>query len=277
MRVYSYKDTLFVLHPLYQDTTLQFYAPKTWPADTVVLDTLLYRDSLVKRPVFVFNSSLQLPVPTRHKEIAFNMNDTINYLALTGNCIMPDSLWPQVFESHVTPDTLMSRLYKQLLPIMCNDMPQPRSSQYYYFSVNGNFAFFSDKVLTYRLRFDQYTLGAHGNYRTQYVVFNLKNGKPIQESDLFVMTDENCQAITMLLREAFDQYLLDADISRDDMDVDAIVMNGNFAVVEDGIVYHYNEYEAGPYAYGAVELKLLSYKLQPYIIKNSPVYNLWFK
>ncbi len=279
MQVYSYKDTLFALQPLHQDTALQFYAPVSWPVDTVVLDTLRYFDSLVKRPIFIFNSSLQLPVPTRHKEIAFNMNDTISRLALSENRITPDSLWPQVFEPHVTPDTLMGRLYRQLLPVMRNNMPQPRSSQSYYFGVSGNFAFFSDKVLTYRLRYSQYTLGAHGNHRTQYLVFDLNSGKPMQENELFVQSDECRQGVAALLREAYEEFLANDTVDRQGMtwDTASLTMTGIFAGLEDGIVYHYDPYEAGPYALGSLELKLLSYKLQPYIDESSPVYTLWFK
>ncbi len=279
MKVYSYNDTLYALRPLDDDDLSLFDAPAAWPADTVVLEPALYGDSLIKRPLLVFHSSLQLPLPTHHKEIATTMNDTITYRALHGNIITADRQWPQVFVPHTAPDTLMRRLYQQLAPLLRDSMEPPNNGTHYYYGVNGNFSFFSDKVLSYCLHFEQYTLGAHGNYRTQYLVFDSKTGLPMQEHDIFVMTDENRAAITALLHRSFDEYLADAGVERDDMawDEDAMVMNGNFAVEEDGIVYHYNVYEAGPYAYGALELKLLSYKLKPYLVENSPVYNLWFK
>ncbi len=301
MRMYSYRDTLYAQpfmlpqdtlnaqpSTLPQDTT-EYYLSRTLPGDTVlpdiaepdtaVADTICYSDSLTATPILIFNSSLQLPVPSRHKEIAYAMNDTILYRVLTENSLFPAAQWPQVFEPHADPDTLLRRLYCQLEPIVRKNIPPSVKDQHYYFGVSGNFVFFSEKLLTYQLRYTQYTLGAHANHRTQYLVFDLATGRPLRENDVFVVSDENRQGIAALLREAYKEFLAKDTMDRQGLtwNASALKMNGNFAVEKDGIVYRYNAYEAGPYALGALELKLLSYKLQPYLRKESPVYKLWFK
>lgn len=281
LQVYTYNDTVYAMVSQ-GDSQLYFEAKNTLPEGAVILDPKLCKDSLKKVPILYFNTDMSLPVPTNDEEIATRINDTLMRIALDANCFTEVKEWPKVYRSAANPEVQMKELHDGLIPLVFKYMRGLPYVSPYIFSVDGEIPLLANDILTYRLDFSQYISGAaHGYYFAIFKVFNLKTGKPMQESDVFNITPANVKAINKLLRESFNNLCAHDTTGKYNSEScwipDSMVMNGNFGVLEDGIVYHYDPYEVGCYAAGDLDLKVLSYKLEPYMNKKGIVYKYWHK
>jgi hypothetical protein len=114
-----------------------------------------------------------------------------------------------------------------------------------------------------------YTGGAHGFYKTDYVVLDTVLGKRLRLGD--VLTREGVSSLGRLLENAFrrehalggDQELTDAGLLDD-----AIPPTSNFFVTNEGIGFSYAPYEIAPYAMGEIQIVVPYGDLKKYLTKN---------
>lgn len=266
------------------DSQLYFRADNDLPEGAVIFDSSLCGDSLKKVPILYFNSTIPMPLSSSDSKdaAANNINNTLLQLIAEGNCYTDVKDWPKVFRSGIRPDTMLALLFEGLKEQAFKGIQGVPYISPNSFSVVGKKSLLSDKLLTYSVDFSQFASGAaHGYYSTINKVFDLETGLTQSESDIFIINPANVTAINKLLREAFEELRINDTANRYGAESgwvqDSMVMNGNFCIVEDGIVYHYNPYQAGTYADGALDLKIPADKLEPYLNKNSVVYKYWHR
>jgi Protein of unknown function (DUF3298) len=114
-----------------------------------------------------------------------------------------------------------------------------------------------------------YTGGAHGFYKTDYVVLDTMLEKRLRLGD--VLTHEGVASLGRLLENAFrrehalgsGQELTDAGLLDD-----AIPPTSNFFVTNEGIGFSYAPYEIAPYAMGEIQIVVSYGDLKKYLTKN---------
>lgn len=115
-------------------------------------------------------------------------------------------------------------------------------------------------LLTIKYTGDGYTGGAHGYYYENYKVFDLKNNKTLQLSDL--VSDTKSELWNTILMDNFIQN--DGDKNQVDMLlVKQIPLNTNFYFDKENLYFLYNQYEITAYAAGTVLIKIPFSDIKP--------------
>ncbi len=143
----------------------------------------------------------------------------------------------------------------------------------YYESSSDEIAYNQNDILSYIVRFENYTGGAHGAHAYNNHVINLKTGNAITEEDIFI---DNFQ-------DSLAQILVDHIAKQNNVEnakdlenigffsVEEIFPNGNFLIDGNGITYTFNEYEIAAYVVGATNVFLPYDEIQYLLKKDSPV------
>jgi len=122
--------------------------------------------------------------------------------------------------------------------------------------VEGSVLYQSAKILSVALNAYSFTGGAHPNVFLDLINFDLANGKKLSFSDLF--SDE--QRLKMLVEKKFREVReIDPNTSITEAGFfwgDPFALPQNFALLEDGVYFHYNPYEAAAYALGVTEFTI---------------------
>ena len=114
--------------------------------------------------------------------------------------------------------------------------------------------------LTVQYTGDGYTGGAHGYYYEFYKVFDLKNNKTIQLSD--IISDENSSLWQPILMDNFIKG--DSEKGQAEMLlVKEIPLNRNFYFDNENLYFLYNQYEITAYAAGTVLIKIPLSDIKP--------------
>ena len=147
-------------------------------------------------------------------------------------------------------------------------------------NLSANVVLSDDKLMVVSCHTEAFTGGIDMMYSDEYLVFDLTTGEQVKEEHLFgnpTVSMETRNAIRDMLVEALAQQMVDSVPELDNVyEMDNVVMNGNFEVKADSLVYHYNPYEVAPPAIGPVAIALPSYRLAAYMNPQSPVYKFWF-
>lgn len=128
----------------------------------------------------------------------------------------------------------------------------------YYKYVSSHIQFYEGNLLIYRCRYEEYTGGAQGIYKTNYLNLNLKTMAPIHLDDLFVSNYK--EALTDLL---WNQLMADNRVTtHQELEEMGYCSTGNleptenFYISKEGLTFHYNVYEITPYIMGAVDITI---------------------
>ena len=152
--------------------------------------------------------------------------------------------------------------YRELEPLYEQDLKENAGSAgawySYYRHVAGQVQLCTPEVLVYRVDYNEYTGGAHGNYLTTFLNLDLKHLCPLRLDDLFA--PEYQEPLTALLWE---QLAEDIGVSTrqeaEDLGYGStgeLTPTENFCLGHEGITFHYNIYEIAPYVMGATEITL---------------------
>ncbi|MCF2657914.1 DUF3298 domain-containing protein [Parabacteroides distasonis] len=159
------------------------------------------------------------------------------------------------------------------------DSDNPVGAWYsYYESSTDAIVFNRMGILSYTVRFENYTGGAHGGHSYNNYVIDLSTGKAITEEDIFIKDYQDKLAQIIVNQLAKDNHVEDPKELENVgfFSVEDIFPNGNFLIHEQGITYYFNEYEIAPYVIGLVQVDLpysdIRHLLQPESI-ISPLIN----
>jgi hypothetical protein len=115
----------------------------------------------------------------------------------------------------------------------------------------GHFLPAAQNYISYVLEAYLYAGGAHGVANTFSTNFNLKTGRRVLESDLFIADHER----TLL-------GIIKSNLSKSHPDIigditwESVEINHNFFITNKGITYIFNPYEIAYYALGTIEVTL---------------------
>ncbi|MBR5702989.1 MAG: DUF3298 domain-containing protein [Bacteroidales bacterium] len=118
----------------------------------------------------------------------------------------------------------------------------------------------SRNLRTYSVMDDSYSGGAHGTTINTFLVFDLTTGRQITEADLFRDGFEEDIAEPL-----YDKVLENLDEDAWDAIYEVPTPNGNFSVSEQGLTWHYNQYEIAPYVVGPLSAEFTWDELAPYL------------
>lgn len=131
----------------------------------------------------------------------------------------------------------------------------------------------SDKLLTYEATRYLFSGGAHGLETTMCWVFDLATGNQLTEADIFIETYS--ESLVPLLTQLLEADAAKRNLQLSDFWLPQLVSNGNFAITEDGVFYHFNPYDIAPYVFGSTRLFIPKETLLPLLKKGTLVYELF--
>ena len=127
-------------------------------------------------------------------------------------------------------------------------------------------AFHSRSLLTLADYAYAYTGGAHGNYSTEYLSFDLASNRRLRLED--VLNGAGLQKLPVLLEKYFRQsreLRPGEDLTAGGLFENWIEPNENFYVTAKGIGFSYAPYEIGPYAAGEINVFIPFTELSAYL------------
>lgn len=152
--------------------------------------------------------------------------------------------------------------YRELEPLYEQDLKDNAESAgawySYYRHVAGHVQLCTPEVLVYRVDYEEYTGGAHGNYLTTFLNLDLKTLCPLRLDDIFA--PEYQEPLTTLLWEQLAENIgVSTRQEAEDLGYGStgeLTPTENFCLGHEGITFHYNIYEIAPYVMGATEITL---------------------
>ncbi len=118
-----------------------------------------------------------------------------------------------------------------------------------------------------------FTGGAHGMANLRYLVYDLKQDKPVTISDLFDSTSLE-QLSLLLTAKVRERYAIPAyqALTEAGLFTDTIIAHDNFYLNPMGIGFYYNNYDIAPYAMGHSNIFLTFEELKELIAPSSSAY-----
>jgi phosphoribosylformylglycinamidine (FGAM) synthase PurS component len=186
--------------------------------------------------------------------------------------------------TQVENDSLVKRFttdlkteYKLTNEPILNEMDEKSLYSFNNEHILDGFSLLSDEhIYSYGINRYVFMGGAHGLNTINYLNFNLKNGKQIRESDLF-MKNSIKKLTDLIKRRIVEQSQEDEslepikNLEKTDFWTDAIKPNGNFYITDESLNYVFNPYEIGPYYLGITEVRLPYERLKSILKPNSLV------
>jgi hypothetical protein len=137
----------------------------------------------------------------------------------------------------------------------------PETQQHWFFHEKISVKRLTERVLCMAVEQESYLGGAHGNALTEYLNYNLEDGSQLQLTD--ILKEDYQKTLHKLLAKAFERELqkkFPNDSARQaNLFEESPTPSENFALTDEGLLFHYNPYELGPYSAGSMEL-LISYQ-----------------
>lgn len=137
----------------------------------------------------------------------------------------------------------------------------PDTKQHWYFSEKISINRLTKSFLCMTIEQNTYRGGAHGLSTRHYLNFNIADGSKLKLAD--ILKENYQQALPDLLNRAFEQQVAQpadsGNITATTAFKELPEPSENFALTDEGLLFHYNPYELGPYSAGSMEL-LISYQ-----------------
>jgi len=129
----------------------------------------------------------------------------------------------------------------------------------YEYDLNSNVYYNSRGYFTLGYTFFTYTGGAHGNYGTTLVTYDLKNKNRLRKNDVFKAGFEE-KLLPILEKKVRERFELEPGQSLSVVLFEEdLPLTDNFGLTEEGILFNYPPYEVAAYAAGEIEL-LVTYE-----------------
>lgn len=133
----------------------------------------------------------------------------------------------------------------------------PGSNAEWYINMKGEEVYQGAGLLSVQFNFNAYTGGAHGNENTYYLVFDVESGNVLNIEE--VVADLN-QLRTLAEASFRKQKEIDPEIAIEDagyfIENGIFPVEGNFAIIDDQLILHYNAYDLAAYSEGKISIKI---------------------
>lgn len=118
---------------------------------------------------------------------------------------------------------------------------------------NEHFVSFVNEVFSF-------TGGAHGNTIRNHYVYDLKNDGILQAKDILKL--KQCEGIIELQKKAAEK----AGLVLDEIFIGGFRCSSNFYLIEEGIIFHYDQYEIASYADGPIDIFISFTEIAPFLL-----------
>lgn len=118
---------------------------------------------------------------------------------------------------------------------------------------NGYFVSFVNEMFSF-------TGGAHGNTIRNHYVYDLKNDRILLAEDILKLMQ--CESIIDLQKKSAEK----AGLILDEIFIDGFRCNSNFYLIEEGIIFHYDQYEIASYADGPIDIFISFTEIAPFLL-----------
>ncbi|MDR2840316.1 MAG: RsiV family protein [Paludibacter sp.] len=226
------------------------------------ISTTEYLSADTSKGALYINIDVEIPICFHDKDVLTKIQTNV-FAALFGDAykmLSPDSVLyiytdELIAEYHENNDDFLAEA-DSLLTDNAENLFLNNSFNLEGFSL---LSYVNKHIYTYGIHTEAYTGGAHGNYSTIYLNYNLTNGQRITENDLFV--ENYGDSISEILKQCLvEKSLTDPEMTdienweESDYWENEIKPNGNFYFNEDGINYYFNPYEIAPFSMGETEI-----------------------
>lgn len=113
--------------------------------------------------------------------------------------------------------------------------------------------------LTLQFDYYSYTGGAHGNYGTSYLNYDIHSGKRFELWDVVDSTYKD-DFLELIKKKIVEQKMED-----DVYSMEEVTITDNFALLKNDMILTYNPYDIGPYAAGQIEISFSYDELTKYL------------
>lgn len=203
-------------------------------------------------PAYQLDLTIELPL------------DTVFYKDLT--VTMTKSYFDSLYQPSLTTDELLQLTaqtyedeYKNLEEIFQSDTMEMGATFNWELIEKNEIILSNTYFVSFCNTLYAYTGGAHGNTNQSYYVYDFKFKKLLAMEDVFDTT--KCNDIIELQKTEL-QNLGD---NMADFWLEGLRCGENFYVVENGITFHYNQYEIASYASGPFDIFLSFDKIKPFL------------
>jgi len=216
--------------------------------------------------------NIEIPVCYDDDKVLDSIRNTIvsNLFGLEYVSISNDSVL-QKFTNDIKQE------YKLTNEPILNEMDEKSLYSFNNEHILDGFSLLSDEsIYSYGINRYVFMGGAHGLNTINYMNFNLKTGKQITESDLF-MKNSTPKLTELIKKRIVEQSTEDEsmepikNLAKTDYWIDAIKPNGNFYITDESLNYVFNPYEIGPYYLGITEVRIPYDRLKGILKPNSIV------
>lgn len=214
--------------------------------------------------------NVEIPVCFDNKTVLDSMRNTIISNLFGNEYVKVDN------DSLVKKFTTDLKLeYKLTNEPILNEMDEKSLYSFNNEHILDGFSLLSDEFI-YSYGINRYVFmgGAHGLNTINYMNFNLKTGKQITESDIF-LKNTNSKLIELIKKRIVEQSKEDEGLEpiktleKTDYWIDAIKPNGNFYLTDESLNYVFNPYEIGPYYLGITEVRIPYDRMKNILKPNS--------
>lgn len=125
----------------------------------------------------------------------------------------------------------------------------------------------TEKLVVYRINFQSYTGGAHGNMSNEYINYDVQNGKVLSYDDIFVPGSDD-EVYKILQEQLLSKYNVNSLVelaTETGIFVNDLYLTREVYITPSGISFYYNPYDIGPWALGAITIHVYEYQLAPYL------------
>lgn len=131
------------------------------------------------------------------------------------------------------------------------------------------------QFLSYKMKRYYFSGGTHGLETTTFLTFDLANGTQVTQSDIFINGFE--EPVRKLLVEKLQKEFQERGSDMDNLWIDQILPNDNFALTEKGVKFWFNPYEIAPYSEGSACVTLTYEELKHWLRPNNASLNTLLK
>jgi hypothetical protein len=127
-------------------------------------------------------------------------------------------------------------------------------------SVKSNIIYVSDRFASFRFFFFEYSGGAHGNYGSNFLNYDVQNNRVLSLKDIFI-PGSDAKVIDAIKQGLCNKFNVDSVAQLpEELSLDQLYITNIFYLSENTINFVYQPYEIGPYAMGEIEVPVNAYE-----------------
>lgn len=150
--------------------------------------------------------------------------------------------------------------YKSLEESLNVDSIEFGSSYHWQMVKENKILFKNAKYLSFATEEYSYTGGAHGNTISNHYIFDLEQNTLISPGDL--LDTSKCEEIILLQKKSLEK----AGQNIEGFWMEGFRCDANFYIQDNGLVFHYDQYEIASYAAGPMDIFVSFEEIKPYLV-----------